>query len=263
LPARKSRPPWIARNACGAWSFGRKTKAAPIKRSRNGRRKTGAGNGATLGRIFHWASLAWAAATAAIYIWSLTPAIKDAGIVDSEKVAQGQWWRLFTAVTLHADLPHLFSNLTTGLFLIGLAMARFGAGPALLATFLSGALGNLASFCLYSRPYHGLGASGMVMGALGLLAIPTVEENWRRSAVAGLIIRGLVATFLMLTLIGFSPGSDIVAHVGGFVSGALLGLAFMLIPPKAFQDSALSLGAGGVFFAILTASWWLALRGQP
>jgi membrane associated rhomboid family serine protease len=215
-----------------------------------------------VGRVFHWTSLVWACATAAIYVWSLAPGIKDAGVVDNTKVAAGEWWRLFTAVTLHADLAHLLSNITTGLILFGLAMARFGTGPALLATFISGALGNVASFYMYSGPYHGLGASGMVMGALGLLAVPTVEENWRMSTVAGLVLRGIAATFLMLTLLGFSPGTDIVAHLGGFVSGVALGLVMMIIPPKRLQDSVTNLATGGLFLAVMTASWWLALRGH-
>jgi len=48
-------------------------------------------------------------------------------------------------------------------------MARFGPGQALLAALLAGAVGNAAGLALRTEHYIGLGASGMVMGGLGLL----------------------------------------------------------------------------------------------
>ncbi len=212
------------------------------------------------GKFFHWGSLAWALATVAIYFWSAAPGIKEAGMMDSQMVAAGQWWRLFTAVTLHADLPHLLSNITSGLILLGLAMARYGTGIALLIAFLSGVGGNVAGFLLYPDAHRGLGASGMVMGALGLLAIASPADGWDRQVGIGLIMRGIVATFLMLVLIGFSPRSDVVAHVGGYVGGVVFGLVMMHLSAKALKDSITSLAAAAVLFLTVITTWWLALR---
>ena len=212
------------------------------------------------GKFFHWGSLAWALATVAIYFWSAAPGIKEAGMMDSQMVAAGQWWRLFTAVTLHADLPHLLSNITSGLILLGLAMARYGTGIALLIAFLSGVGGNVAGFLLYPDAHRGLGASGMVMGALGLLAIASPVDGWDRQVGIGLIMRGIVATFLMLVLIGFSPRSDVVAHVGGYVGGVVFGLVMMHLSAKALKDSITSLAAAAVLFLTVIITWWLALR---
>ena len=212
------------------------------------------------GKFFHWGSLAWALATVAIYFWSTAPGIKEAGMMDSQMVAAGQWWRLFTAVTLHADLPHLLSNITSGLILLGLAMARYGTGIALLIAFLSGVGGNVAGFLLYPDAHRGLGASGMVMGALGLLAIASPADGWDRQVGIGLIMRGIVATFLMLVLIGFSPRSDVVAHIGGYVGGVVFGLVMMHLSAKALKDSITSLAAAAVLFLTVIITWWLALR---
>ena len=212
------------------------------------------------GKFFHWGSLAWALATVAIYFWSAAPGIKEAGMMDSQMVAAGQWWRLFTAVTLHADLPHLLSNITSGLILLGLAMARYGTGIALLIAFLSGVGGNVAGFLLYPDAHRGLGASGMVMGALGLLAIASPVDGWDRQVGIGLIMRGIVATFLMLVLIGFSPRSDVVAHIGGYVGGVVFGLVMMHLSAKALKDSITSLAAAAVLFLTVIITWWLALR---
>src|SRR6185295_492432 len=84
------------------------------------------------------------------------------------------WWRLFTAQLLHADLLHFATNAVFGFLLLGLAMGRYGNGVALLATFLAGAGGNIVSWLVYGASFRGLGASGMVMGALGLLAAQSV-----------------------------------------------------------------------------------------
>ena len=44
---------------------------------------------------------------------------------------------LFTPVMLHSDLAHLLANVTFGLVILGFAMARFGPGVTLLATYLA------------------------------------------------------------------------------------------------------------------------------
>src|ERR1043166_5494782 len=133
------------------------------------------------GLAFHWGSGLWGLAIVALYFWSEVrfPAAKTAGLMNNQAVAAGEWWRLFTAVTLHADAAHLAANLSAGFFLFGLAMARYGAGTALLAGFVAGALGNLLGFFCYDPSHQGLGDSGMVMGALGLLTVQSFPQ-WKK-----------------------------------------------------------------------------------
>jgi rhomboid protease GluP len=214
------------------------------------------------GLIFHWGALGWVAATVAIYYWSAVrfPAISGAGILDSEKVRHGQWWRLWTAVTLHQNVPHLMANATTGFILMGLAMARYGAGVALLAAFVAGAAGNVASLLAYAEPHQSLGASGMVMGALGLVTVQSFSF-WRKYPVGRrLFFRAVAAGVLILALIGFSPEADIVAHVGGFLAGTLLGCALGCAPAGRLQSGTANAGALLALAALLLATWHLALR---
>jgi membrane associated rhomboid family serine protease len=214
------------------------------------------------GVVFHWGSAGWAVVMAAIYYWSTTrfPAARQLGIMDSGAVAAGQWWRLFTAVSLHENMPHLMANVTTGFVLLGLAMARYGAGVGLLASFLAGAAGNVAGLALYPQPHEGLGASGMVMGALGLITAQSFAF-WRacRSA-SHFWLRSLAAGVLILVLIGFSPESDIVAHVGGFVCGLLCGWALGHARAETLQGGAANLAASTAVVALLVATWHMALR---
>jgi len=214
------------------------------------------------GLVFHWGSLGWVAAIVAFFYWSAVrfPGLKSAGILDSEKVRQGQWWRLCTAVTLHENLPHLMANATTGFFLMGLAMARYGAGIGLLAAFLAGALGNVASLLLYSQPHLSLGASGMVMGALGLVTVQSFVF-WRNRRPAGrFLFRAVAAGLMILALLGFSPESDVVAHVGGFIAGAIFGSALAYAPPARWQRAPSNVAAMLALAALLLAAWRLALR---
>jgi membrane associated rhomboid family serine protease len=214
------------------------------------------------GLLFHWGSLGWVAVIAAVYYWSAVrfPAIRGAGILDSEKLRQGQWWRLWTAISLHENVPHLMANATIGFILMGLAMARYGAGVALLAAYLAGAAGNVASFLIYSEPHQSLGASGMVMGALGLATVQSFSF-WRKNLIGRrFFFRAFAAGVLIFALLGFSPDSDVVAHIGGFVAGGIFGCGLVYVPPTRLQDGLANVGAIALLAALLSMTWRLALR---
>jgi membrane associated rhomboid family serine protease len=215
------------------------------------------------GAVFHWGGALWALAIVAFYYWSTVrfPGLKGAGMVDSQAVWRGQWWRLCTAVTLHENPPHLISNAVTGALLLGLAMARFGPGLALLAAFLAGVAGNYASILMDPAAHQSLGASGMVTGALGLITVQSFAP-WRKfGGATSFLPRAVAAGVLILVLIGFSPGTDIVAHVGGFLAGTILGLALAWVPPAALQRTAPNV-AGGLVLATLVLATWLLAAGR-
>jgi rhomboid protease GluP len=215
------------------------------------------------GVVFHWGALLWVLGMATIYYWSMVrfPWLQGAGMVDSRAVLGGQWWRLFTAVTLHENLSHLIGNATTGFLLLGLAMARYGPGLAVLASFLAGVAGNYADVMIYPDAHYSLGASGMVTGALGLITVQSFA-SWRKyRAAAPFLPRAVAAGVLILVLIGFSPGTDTVAHAGGFLAGAVFGLALSWVRPATLQRSAPNVAGGIVLGALVFATWLLASRG--
>jgi membrane associated rhomboid family serine protease len=214
--------------------------------------------------VFHWGSLGWVAVIAAVYYWSTVvwPGARSAGILDSRRAAAGEWWRLFTAVSLHENLPHLMSNATTGFVLLGLAMARYGAGVALLAAFLAGTAGNAADLLVYSEPHQSLGASGMVTGALGLITSQSFAF-WRRYRTGPkFLMQAAAGGVLILVLIGFNPDADIVAHVGGFIAGALFGFGLGHARPATLQHGAANTASMAALAALFFTTWLLAL-GAP
>ncbi len=222
------------------------------------------------GLLFDWGSVAWAALLGFFY-WTDTRAdLHSVATMDSVAVSQGQWWRLFTAVWLHADLAHLAGNAVIGFVLLGLAMARYGTGTGLLAAYLAGAGGNLIVWFLSPTRHLSLGASGMVMGALGLLAIQSLPLHLRTAAStarvpikpirpAKYLVTGVVGGVLLFVLLGVAPGTDVLAHAGGFVTGLLLG-ALLKWTPRVAQNAWTNLLSGCLFVGLVLWPWWLALQ---
>lgn len=211
------------------------------------------------GILFDWGSLAWVCLLALFFWLNARGDLEAAGIMDSGSVARGQWWRLFTATWLHADLGHLGTNAAIGLVLLGLAMGRYGTGAGLLAAYLAGAGGNVMAWLLSSGRHYSLGASGMVLGCLGLLAVQSFSL-WRQTPHAGkYIVSGVVGGVMLFVLLGLTPGTDVLAHFGGFVTGLLLGVLFAMIPRLA-QRTGANLLCGLLFALLVVLPWWLALR---
>jgi len=145
--------------------------------------------------------------------------------MDNAAVRAGEWWRLFRAIWLHADIAHLALNVTLGTVLIGLAMGRYGAFIGLGCAFLAGAGGNVAGLLIYPATHLGVGASGMVLGGLGMLAAQSLRMNWRNPVARSRALKGAIAGVLLFVMFGLSPEAnvDVIAHGGGFGTGFLLG----------------------------------------
>lgn len=213
------------------------------------------------GILFDWRVCFWGLLLAAFFASSrlADSPLAVAGRMDNAAVMAGQWWRIFTAMLLHADAGHLASNLAVGLLLLGLTMARYGGGLGLLLAYLAGAGGNLAGLLVYPPTHLGVGASGMVMGGLGMLAIQSVTILRRSPAARKPVLRGIMAGVMLFALFGLSPGTDVVAHFGGFVSGMLLGGVLLWLSPRR-QRPKMDLAAAVLLASLVVVTSWLAFR---
>jgi len=213
------------------------------------------------GVLFHWGALLWCWVLILIH-WlgeALGTRLESLGAMSSLAADRGEWWRLATAVSLHADVGHLAANAATGLVVFGLAMARFGAGWAMLIGLLSGVVGNVAGWVLHARPYLGLGASGMVMGGLGMLTAQSLFLLWESPKAIRQITSGLLGGFLLFVLVGLNPASDVIAHAGGFLTGGLLGAALALVPPRWSRGPKVDQLAGLAALFLFAVAWCLAI----
>jgi len=210
--------------------------------------------------FFDWSCLAWVGLNIFFYWLSETRSgLRTAGMVDGTALAHGEWWRLFTATWLHADISHLAMNLVFGFLFLGLVMGRYGPGLGLLAASLAGAGGNLLAWLADTANHHSLGASGVVTGALGLLSIPSVTLLKRRTThTLRLFTVGILAGLLMFVFLGLSPETDVVAHLGGFIAGLLLG-ALLTVAPRLAHKRGVNLTAGILFTILVILPWWRCL----
>jgi rhomboid protease GluP len=210
---------------------------------------------------FDWGCVVWAGVLV-LFHWlsSDFPRLMDGGIMDSAKVISGQWWRIFTAMSLHADLGHLATNLSIGIVLLGLAMGRYGTGTGLLAAYLAGAAGNVLSLLVNVRPFRGLGASGMIMGALGLLAAQSLAHLGKNRPPLRHVFGGVAAGLMLFVLFGLSPGTDIAAHLGGFIAGLLLGGILVLLPDDFLEKNKINPASGAILLGMVLFTWGMALH---
>ena len=190
------------------------------------------------------------------------PGFTEAGVMSNQAVQGGQWWRLFTAVSLHGDIAHLAANLSSGFILIGLAMGAYGRGLGWMLAYLAGVAGNFAGFIFYPATHQVLGASGMVLGALGLLTAQSITLFRHGISSRQLAVRSACGGLLLLVLLGLSPAQnvDVLAHVGGFGAGAMFGVLFGLLPGQVIHQPAIQWSAGVSAGLLFAGTWWLALR---
>jgi membrane associated rhomboid family serine protease len=197
------------------------------------------------------------------------PDLFAAGMLDATAVQAGQWWRAFTALTLHVDIVHLMMNLGAGTAIGLFAGRQLGVGTAWLLTVLGAGLSNIIESILAAPAHQSVGASTAVFAALGLLA----AHSWRtRSAVAPSTARRwapLVAGVVLLGLLGTGAseeladtGTNLIAHAFGFVIGGVLG-AVAAAPAIAARLNAVPQWlSGAAAFALVAGAWLLAVAAS-
>jgi len=143
-------------------------------------------------------------------------------------VGTGEWWRLLTPVFLHGGFLHFAMNSWVLVQLGPLVEEEYGTERFWVTYLLCGLAGSAASQFL--RPVNTVGASGALMGMMGLLLV----HGWRSGGARGEALRQSMLRFAMYIVI-FSlliRGIDHINHAGGFVCGALLGL---VVPAGSFR----------------------------
>lgn len=193
--------------------------------------------------------------------WALQGEWFGRGMVDARAVvADRQWWRLITGLTLHADAVHLLGNVLLGGTLIHLLSGGLGYGLAWAMLLCAGTLGNMLNVLLRQQPHHSVGFSTAIFAVIGVLvALQMVRlrrQAWRQ------MVWPLGAGAALLALLG-SEGehTDLGAHLFGFVAGLVtgwpLGLPWSSAIRQAARLQALLFTLSGLAFIL---AWWLAWR---
>lgn len=144
----------------------------------------------------------------------LVPSYESSLWISGAEFDQGQYWRLITVAFVHGGFFHLGFNLYA-LHVLGTPVELyFGATRYVIVLLISLIFGSLAS-ALFNDPYTAsVGASGMVFGLFGALALI--------GARVGIEWRGIIGIVLINFALGFVLGGiDWRAHVGGLIGGTL------------------------------------------
>jgi membrane associated rhomboid family serine protease len=179
------------------------------------------------------ANLAVAVAVQVLLGSSTDPLVMVRAGANAHSLTQGgEWWRLVSSMFLHFGLLHLAVNMY-GLWVLGRVVEQIHGPRRYFVVYLvAGIGGSLASlffghYLAFGRPIADLsaGASGAIFGILGAaiaefaLRRKAYPEAWRRAVLGNLVFLAAANVFIGQAI----PGIDQAAHLGGLLSGALVG----------------------------------------
>lgn len=226
-------------------------------------------SGASLGSAAYAAVLLTVAVAVANGLWRLDAF--DVGELDARRVQGGQWWRVWTALSLHVDGAHLAANTVAGVWFGYLAARLIGVGNTWLLVLLGAGAANWLEAWFGPPDYRAVGASTAVFTTLGLLSAYSWGTRYRFAQRWAVRWGPLVAGVVLLGWTGAGGGEatqppgtsgtevDIVAHALGFTIGLLLGVAAAWRPLTRLLGRSPQWPAGLASLALLVWSWLRAL----
>jgi rhomboid protease GluP len=194
--------------------------------------------------------------------WSANSDWFTQGAVSGRRILEnGQWYRLATALTLHADVVHLVGNILIGGVLVHFLCRLLGTGLGWFLILASGILGNLLNILLHGQAHNSVGFSTAIFGTIGILA--GYQAASKRSLALKEIFLPLAAGAGLLAFLGAGgPRTDLGAHFFGLLAGIVLGVLLIFLPSQRLLIRKTSLQASLFILslAIVVMSWWLAMR---
>ena len=143
----------------------------------------------------------------------------------------GDWWRLITNVFLHFGVIHITMNMYCLYSIATYIEPMLGKSKYITAYLCTGVLASLTSLWWHTDPANSAGASGAVFGVYGLflafLTTNLIPQSIRKSLLQS------IGVFVVFNLVyGLKSGVDNAAHIGGLVSGFVIGYAYVFAIKK-------------------------------
>lgn len=147
----------------------------------------------------------------------------DFGAKYNPYIESGQYYRLLTCMFLHGGVIHIALNMY-GLYSIGPLVERlYGRGKYLVIYFVTGIIASISSY-VFSIGLS-VGASGAIFGLLGSVLAYAFKE---RNNIGKDFFKSVLSVLVANLIIGLSIANiDNFAHIGGAVSGVILGEIFL------------------------------------
>ncbi|MFF5175575.1 rhomboid family intramembrane serine protease [Micromonospora sp. NPDC000089] len=138
-------------------------------------------------------------------------------------VADGEWYRLVTAMFLHFGVLHLLLNMWA-LWVLGRDLEAMLGSLRFLALYLVAGLGGNVAAYLFTEPNRTTaGASTAIFGLFAAVFVIMRKLGRDTSAIVPVLVINLIFTFTV-------PSISIAGHLGGLVVGALMALVLAYAP---------------------------------
>jgi membrane associated rhomboid family serine protease len=148
----------------------------------------------------------------------------NTGAVTHCGVADGEYYRLFTAMFMHYGVLHLLMNMYA-LWILGRSLEAFLGPVRFLALYLVAGLGGNVAAYVFQPGALSAGASTAIFGLFAALFLVLRKLGLNAASVLPVIVINLVFTISV-------PGISIAGHLGGFVVGGLVGAGLAYAPKE-------------------------------
>jgi rhomboid protease GluP len=171
------------------------------------------------------------------------------GALSGEAVRNhGEWYRLFTATMLHANLTHLIGN-CVALFMAGYVLENLVGRAWLFALFVLGGMGgSVLSLAMLPPTLPGVGASGAIVAlfAAGLIVSFRMAPGPARWMVQARFVATVLTSVVPLAATAGPDKVNYAAHIGGALVGAVIGLLLLCSWPRANRLPQFTVVAQGI-----------------
>jgi membrane associated rhomboid family serine protease len=183
-------------------------------------------------------------------IWFSQGAGDSAAILSSH-----QYYRLITALTLHADAVHLLGNCFLGSFMLHFLLLATGNGIGLFSVLAGATLANLINVIVHGPGHYFVGFSTAVFVMIGMLCTIRFADNTKQSMFT--LLMPIMAGFALLAMLGSSgERTDLGAHLFGLLCGLMTGNIVKLKHFAKWRESiTLQIAFVLLSFFIVWASW--------
>jgi rhomboid protease GluP len=143
----------------------------------------------------------------------------------------GDWWRLITCTFIHFGIIHIAMNMYC-LYTVGIYLEPMLGKVKYVAAYLcTGVIASIVSLWWHTTPANSAGASGAVFGMYGLF-LAFLTSNIIPKAVRDELLKSIGIFVVYNLAYGMKSGVDNAAHIGGLVSGFIIGYIFILARKK-------------------------------
>ncbi|HRK08193.1 MAG TPA: rhomboid family intramembrane serine protease [Pseudobdellovibrionaceae bacterium] len=184
--------------------------------------------------ILSTALLAILISATSLWAWQSDARLSSMAMIRDAVMEQGEWWRLWSMMLVHADVAHWASNLPL-MILFGYWLTQyFGWRLFPLTAFIVAGLAHALVLPSYSGEAQVIGASGLVylMGGTWLSLQFFIQRQFR---MGGRLLRVLGVMALLFLPQEYRPHVAERVHMAGLASGLALGTIWFLVFRKKFR----------------------------